>query len=162
MDARKLRDKLTKQVKNLSGECSKLLEVHLQELNITRQAYHSSCFVGNHIHKMLEVSLLVMVWLSQALCGIHLSFGHDFLSTSVLHRKQASNYSVEQHWLWSLQHRMVRPIWSSRLQQSRRSTLHWCPHLGSATAFTTAWKSLQMKRLIASVRIMLTEFRLII
>ena len=54
-EARKLRDQVHKSIKTL-GRCGKKLEEHLQELNIKRQAYHSGSFVGNHIHKMLEVS----------------------------------------------------------------------------------------------------------
>ena len=53
--AKKLRDEMEKVLKTSMGDCCKLLEEHLQKLNIKRQAYHSSCFVGNHIHKMLEV-----------------------------------------------------------------------------------------------------------
>ena len=45
------------QVKKLSGPCSRQLETELQGLHIQRQAYHSGSFVGNHIHKMLQVCL---------------------------------------------------------------------------------------------------------
>ena len=35
--------------------CCKQLEGNLQQLHIYRQAWHGGSFVGNHIHKMLEV-----------------------------------------------------------------------------------------------------------
>lgn len=34
------------------------LETSLQELNVKRQAYQGGTFVGNHVHKLLNVSIV--------------------------------------------------------------------------------------------------------
>ncbi len=44
-----------KKAKKEEGECCKRLDRVLQELHIHRQQYHGGSFVGNHIHKMLQV-----------------------------------------------------------------------------------------------------------
>ena len=54
-EAKKARNEISQKVKRLGGACSEKLESCLQDLRIKRQAYHSQSFVGNHIHKMLEV-----------------------------------------------------------------------------------------------------------
>ena len=40
-----------------TGPCVSALEETLQSLNVQRQAYHSNCFIGNHVQKMLQVNL---------------------------------------------------------------------------------------------------------
>ena len=56
MEAKKKRDQVAKLAKTLAGPCMTLLERRLQESNIKRQNYHSQSFVGNHIHKMVQVT----------------------------------------------------------------------------------------------------------
>ena len=34
------------------------LEDSLKELNVERQAYHGGTFIGNHVHKLLQVTLI--------------------------------------------------------------------------------------------------------
>ncbi|CAH1271099.1 COL6A5 [Branchiostoma lanceolatum] len=38
-----------------TGPLTSLLDPVLQEFNVKRQAYHSQCFTGNHVNKMLKV-----------------------------------------------------------------------------------------------------------
>ena len=38
-----------------NGPCSTALESMLQSLRVQRQAYHGKSFVGNHVHKLLQV-----------------------------------------------------------------------------------------------------------
>ena len=38
------------------GPFFKSLEASLQQLHVQRQAYHGNTFVGNHVHKLLQVN----------------------------------------------------------------------------------------------------------
>ena len=49
-------NQLNSKLKSATTPSCQLLEENLQELHIERQAYHGGSFVGNHIHKMLEVN----------------------------------------------------------------------------------------------------------
>ena len=40
------------------GPCVKALDVELAKCNVFRQAYHGKSFIGNHVNKMLKVSIL--------------------------------------------------------------------------------------------------------
>ena len=53
--ANKVHSELTKKVKKSEGDCCMHLEEILQDLHIQRQQYHGRSFVGNHIHKMLQL-----------------------------------------------------------------------------------------------------------
>ena len=44
------------QLRKAVAPCCKQLEKNLQQVHIYRQAWHGGTFVGNHVHKMLEVS----------------------------------------------------------------------------------------------------------
>ena len=55
-EAKKKRDQLDKLAKTLAGPCMTPLKRRLQESNIKHQNYHSQSFVGNHIHKMVQVT----------------------------------------------------------------------------------------------------------
>ena len=48
-------EKLAKTVTFDSSPCVEFLDETLQNLNVQRQAYHSQCFVGNHVQKMPRV-----------------------------------------------------------------------------------------------------------
>ena len=72
-DAKKLRSQLHAKLKKAITPCCELLEQNLQQLHIQRQAYHGGSFVGNHIHKMLQVSRNT-VYFSQQL-SFHFSLG---------------------------------------------------------------------------------------
>ncbi len=39
-----------------AGTTIRALDEALQDLNVKRQAYYSNSFVGNHVHKLCEVS----------------------------------------------------------------------------------------------------------
>lgn len=39
------------------GPCVKNLDDTLKLLNVERSAYHGRSFVGNHVHKLLKVSI---------------------------------------------------------------------------------------------------------
>lgn len=43
------------------GPCVKVLDEELAKCNVYRQAYHSKSFIGNHVNKMLKVSISVTV-----------------------------------------------------------------------------------------------------
>ena len=48
--------------KNVNGGlCVKGLEKVLKKLNVQKQAYHGKSFIGNHVHKMLDVSLHIII-----------------------------------------------------------------------------------------------------
>ena len=42
------------------GPFFKTLEKSLKELNVERQAYQGGTFVGNHVHKLLQVRVYIM------------------------------------------------------------------------------------------------------
>jgi len=48
---------VTKKANKAEGAICKELDNVLQELRIHRQQYHGGSFIGNHIHKMLQVTL---------------------------------------------------------------------------------------------------------
>ena len=50
-------DKLTQSscLKKADGPCVQKLDETLCEMHVERQAYHGKSFVGNHVHKMLQV-----------------------------------------------------------------------------------------------------------
>ena len=50
-------EKWEKKAKKAEGAICKELDNALQELHIHRQQYHGGSFIGNHIHKMLQVKL---------------------------------------------------------------------------------------------------------
>ena len=43
------------------GPCVKNLDDTLKLLNVERSAYHGRSFVGNHVHKLLKVSIFFII-----------------------------------------------------------------------------------------------------
>ena len=56
-EANKIQGEMRKKAKKAEGAICKELDNALQELHIHRQQYHGGSFIGNHIHKMLQVKL---------------------------------------------------------------------------------------------------------
>lgn len=50
-----LEDNIRKDFDVSSGEMFSSLDKTLQSLNVKRQAYQGGTFVGNHVHKLLQV-----------------------------------------------------------------------------------------------------------
>ena len=55
-DAKSIRKQVEQQLRKAVTPCCKQLEKNLQQLHVYRQAWHGGTFVGNHVHKLLEVS----------------------------------------------------------------------------------------------------------
>ena len=48
--------------KKENGPFFKSLDLALATLHVERQTYHGGTFVGNHVHKMLQVILLYLLF----------------------------------------------------------------------------------------------------
>ena len=46
------------------GPCVAALEDTLQSLNVQRQAYHSNCFIDNHVQKMRKVIYQIVAYVN--------------------------------------------------------------------------------------------------
>ena len=46
---------ITKKFKPANGAIFRSLSKALDKLNIKREAYHGGAFVGNHVHKLIQV-----------------------------------------------------------------------------------------------------------
>ena len=53
--------KLEKAFAVSEGPFVKGVEAVLQSLNVQRQQYHGGAFIGNHVHKVLQVSIFLKV-----------------------------------------------------------------------------------------------------
>ena len=49
---------LAEKFKKKDGPFFRTLEASMQSLHVQRQAYHGATFVGNHVHKLLQVRSL--------------------------------------------------------------------------------------------------------